>query len=76
VEHKSLLNEKEKAIKLMDLALVRTEANVCSLGKQLSLVLREQTSRIQRERELKLEIHTLKLRRHNSGTGNAIRVSA
>lgn len=68
MEYKSLLNEKEKAIKLMDLALVRTEANVCSLGKQLSLVVREQTSRIQRERELKLEVHTLKLRRHNSGT--------
>jgi len=65
VEHKSLLNEKETKIQTLDLTLVRAEGNISLLGKQLSLVLKEQTSRIQRERELKLEIHTLKLRRHN-----------
>ena len=55
------LTEQEKKLELTSLALVRAENHLSNLGKQLGLSLRDQQLRIQRERELKLQNHALKL---------------
>ena len=61
----SLLAEQKMARKLTDLSLVRSDGNISSIGKHLSLALKDQTSMVQRERELKLENHSLKMQSHD-----------
>lgn len=55
------LTEQEKKLESSNLALARAENHLSNLGKQLGLSLRDQQLRIQRERELKLQNHALKL---------------
>lgn len=55
------LTEQEKKLELTSLALARAENHLSNLGKQLGLSLRDQQLRIQRELELKLQNHALKL---------------
>ena len=63
----SCLKVKERTTEVLDLELMRAEQRVSSLGKQLSQNLNDQRTRIEKERILKLQNHTLEMKLHDCG---------
>lgn len=65
----TFLKRKEKESDKLSLEIARSERKHVSLGRQLGQSLKDQKARIEREKALKMENNTLKMKYHDLGGG-------